>query len=424
MRVIKWNDENLGMDINDVVVVRHPIRDFNAGTEIVVEPSQVAIFYAEGTFIRTFTEGRYKLLEVAKTRYADLINNVTRGGENPYTTTIIFVNKVYMTDLGFGTNSPIQIVDPIERFNAEIKANGTFEAHIEDPEAREFMEKVVGTRPLWTKKDFENLLRARIVSGFTSSIREIIRTEKISVFELDQDLIGSKLTEKMEPLFARYGVKIDGFAFETIKAFDVDGGMNEAAKRRQERQTKIDDQRAFAEAERYEREQLAEARGRELDIEYGVKGKHAAMYEAETRREVLTAAGGNEGTAGAFMGAGMGLGMGVGMGGAFGAGLSNMAQGTFQQQPYGAPPMTPPPIQQVAFHVAINGQTYGPYDMNALSQMLVNGTLTRDTLVWKQGMPSWAQAGMVPELQQLFSVPPIPGNVPPVPPAPPVPPTL
>ena len=69
------------------------------------------------------------------------------------------------------------------------------------------------------------------------------------------------------------------------------------------------------------------------------------------------------------------------------------------------------------FYIAVNGQTMGPFDMGALSQKVADGTLTKDTLVFKQGMAGWAPASTVAELQILFSVPPIP-PVPPVPPAP------
>lgn len=72
--------------------------------------------------------------------------------------------------------------------------------------------------------------------------------------------------------------------------------------------------------------------------------------------------------------------------------------------------MTPPPIPNIAYYVVQNGQAVGPYNMNLLSQMVSSGVLTKDTLVWKQGMSDWVQAGLVQELQSLFGsvTPPIP----------------
>ena len=80
----------------------------------------------------------------------------------------------------------------------------------------------------------------------------------------------------------------------------------------------------------------------------------------------------------------------------------------------GQPGMMPPPIPVIAYHVAVNGQAAGPYDISVLQQMVVNGQFTADSLVWKAGMAAWAKAGTVAELSALFSMPPVP---PPVPPA-------
>ena len=48
--------------------------------------------------------------------------------------------------------------------------------------------------------------------------------------------------------------------------------------------------------------------------------------------------------------------------------------------------------------------------MPGLQSQVAQGKLTRTTLVWKQGMASWAAADSVPELQSLFAhlPPPLP----------------
>ena len=106
------------------------------------------------------------------------------------------------------------------------------------------------------------------------------------------------------------------------------------------------------------------------------------------------------------LGAGMVMGgnMAGQMGGAMNAGASGMA---------GAGGAAPPPLPTAAaFHVAINGQQAGPFDMSALQAHTTSGSLKRDTLVWKAGMAQWVQASTVPELAALFA------NVPPpMPPA-------
>lgn len=92
------------------------------------------------------------------------------------------------------------------------------------------------------------------------------------------------------------------------------------------------------------------------------------------------------------------------------------------------PDMTPsvPPVPvvepQVQMYLYIAGQQYGPYDYGMLKQFVTTGQLTKQTLVWQQGMVAWTAAGEVRELQTLFApvppampqMPPIPGGIPPI----------
>ena len=138
-------------------------------------------------------------------------------------------------------------------------------------------------------------------------------------------------------------------------------------------------------------------------------------YQQERQLDIMEGAANNEGGAGQMMGAGMGLGMGFGVGGAFGAAMGNIAGAAMGAQPAAQPPQSavpppPPPAMAVAYHVLINNVQQGPFDMNALQQMVAQGTLTRETYVWKAGMAQWDKAGNCAELQSLF------GSVPPPPP--------
>jgi hypothetical protein len=53
-----------------------------------------------------------------------------------------------------------------------------------------------------------------------------------------------------------------------------------------------------------------------------------------------------------------------------------------------------------------NNQRIGPVDDNALAALIQNGTLTRQTLVWKEGMADWQQAGASELTEKFSAVPP------------------
>jgi hypothetical protein len=75
------------------------------------------------------------------------------------------------------------------------------------------------------------------------------------------------------------------------------------------------------------------------------------------------------------------------------------------------PPVTPPPLPaQSSYFIAVNNAQAGPFDLATLQNRAREGSFTRQTLVWKQGMANWAPAETVPELQGLFAAvpPPLP----------------
>jgi len=63
------------------------------------------------------------------------------------------------------------------------------------------------------------------------------------------------------------------------------------------------------------------------------------------------------------------------------------------------------------YFVGINGNAAGPYDTTGLRLLISTGYLTRNSLVWKEGMIQWALASTVQELEPLF----LPAMPPPLP---------
>jgi membrane protease subunit (stomatin/prohibitin family) len=124
-------------------------------------------------------------------------------------------------------------------------------------------------------------------------------------------------------------------------------------------------------------------------------GNLQAYTQYETAGAIRDAAANPGGVAAS----GVGLGMGFAMAG-------QMAQAASH-----GPPAAPPPLPQaVQFFVAKGSAQTGPFDMATLQQQVMTGQLTRETLVWKQGMAGWTAAAQVGELSSLFAQlpPPVP----------------
>jgi uncharacterized protein DUF4339 len=57
---------------------------------------------------------------------------------------------------------------------------------------------------------------------------------------------------------------------------------------------------------------------------------------------------------------------------------------------------------------AANGQQQGPFPEAQFRDLIARGTVTRETLVWSEGMAGWLRAGEVPELMGGMAPPAIP----------------
>jgi hypothetical protein len=124
---------------------------------------------------------------------------------------------------------------------------------------------------------------------------------------------------------------------------------------------------------------------------------------------------GREGAGAGAIQAGLGAGLGMQIG-----------QAAAQAGPWGARPAVaaaapapaavhipppPPPVEHV-WHIAVDGQTSGPFSKAAMGRKAADGSLTRETYVWTPGQDGWQRAEDVAELAQLFTVlpPPPPGS--------------
>lgn len=143
------------------------------------------------------------------------------------------------------------------------------------------------------------------------------------------------------------------------------------------------------------------------------------VYQLEKQAEVgiagATALGqmGSNGATEISGGGGMnpvGLMAGMAIGGTIGQNMSGMMNNMMEGVKQSNSEVSPPPIITSMYQVVVDGLATGPYDIHTLSQMATNGTLTKTSLVWKQGMLNWVSADTVHELQSVFvsEVPPIP----------------
>lgn len=88
---------------------------------------------------------------------------------------------------------------------------------------------------------------------------------------------------------------------------------------------------------------------------------------------------------------------------------NNITQPTNNQQPNQQPNPQPNPQPTREWYFLNNNNRYGEFSMDQIEMLINRGIIERTTPVWKSGMPGWANAFTVGELQPLFNqTPPTP----------------
>lgn len=365
----------------DDLLWRYPYDNISTAARLVVQEGQEAVLMKEGAVYDVFGPGT-TTLSTGNIPLLQKLINLPYGGNSPFTATVVYVNKNTRRNLKYGTPHPFDVQDPLYGMAIPVRSFGMFGVRITDSTL--FLREMVGTQHLFSTEDVIEQFKGLIIRKLTSNVGKFIEQNKISVTRISAflDELSNFVKKGIQEEFESYGMQITNFDIESIN-FDksnpnvqkIQDAESEAAKRRMEGYT----------------------------------------YQQERQLDIMEGAANNEGSAGQMMGAGMGLGMGFGVGGAFGAAMGNIAGAAMGAQPAAQPPQSavpppPPPAMAVTYHVLVNNVQQGPFDMNTLQQMVAQGTLTRETYVWKAGMAQWDKAGNCAELQSLF------GSVPPPPP--------
>lgn len=344
------------------------------------------------------------------------------GGSSPFQAEIYFFNLQGNNQIKFGVPY-FDVADPrFIDFTVPVAVRGSLTFNLTD--VRQFIKL---NRLVDFSLDQFNDQISGMVKKFAKNFVTNCPTENgISVLQIERkivevsDLMQARLSPQLEDDFGVHLKRLDISAIEIDKESPDYAEFVHATKEQQKIQAEQIGRRAQIDTDIYEE-------GGHLNVQ----SQHLQAHAINKQAEVLSAAANNLGQMGAMnMGGGGGMnpvGMMMGMGVAAGmgqqmAGMMNGMNQTVQQpqQPQmqqQAPQVAPPPMPgAVTYMIAVNGQQYGPYNMQQMQQMASSSQLTTQSLVWCQGMAAWETAGSRPDLAQLFA--------PAAPPVPPVPPTL
>ena len=390
------------------------------GSSLRVKDGEVAVFvYSQydGT-VQEYIEGPCDLILNTENLpiLASLVGLAYDGG-TPFQAEVYFINLARIIQVKFGVPF-FDIYDPrFADFGVPVAVRGTVSFSITD--YREFIK--LHRLNNFQLEDFQQQIRDTVSRYVKDTVANAPAAHNIPVIQIEtktaqiNDVVEYDLVERLKENF---GVLVSGVDIGAIEIDKNSEGYRQLmAVTKNVAATKIEaETQDYVERLRIQREEGQYAVHKqtqtanigafqvEKQADIGIAGAQALGQMGANGAGDVNLGGNGDGFNMAAMMASMAVGGAVGQN-IVGA-MNNMMGGINQQT---TPSVVPPPIPTVAYHVAINGQAAGPFDMTSLTQMAENGQLTGNSLVWKNGMAHWEKAIAVDDLKGLFStMPPIP----------------
>lgn len=206
---------------NNTFIWKHPSEDFNSLTQLIVHESQEAIFFMNGQALDLFGAGRYTLETQNIPKLGKLLNRAT-GDQTPFHCEVYFINKTEQMSIKWGTDSKVQYIDPQYGFPLAIGASGEMSLRVED--SRKLLLKLVGTENHLGQQQLVSFFRAFLMTRVKSYIAQVIKTNAINIFEIDENLtaFSENIQKLLVPDFSDYGISLERFFVTNIVKPDGD----------------------------------------------------------------------------------------------------------------------------------------------------------------------------------------------------------
>ena len=390
------------------------------GSSLRVKDGEVAVFVykqKDGT-MQDFIVGPYdQIIKTANFPVLASIVGLAYEGGTPFQAEIYFINLAQIIQTKFAVPF-FDVYDPrFSDFGVPVAVRGTISFKISD--YRQFIK--LHRLNSFNLDDFQRQIRDAVTRYVKDVVANAPATNNIPLVQIESktaqinDVVEFDISERLKETF---GVDVSGVDIGAIEIDKSSDGYRQLmAVTKDITATKVQAETAdYVERLRIQREEGQYAMHKqtqtanigafqvEKQTEVGIAGAEALGHMGENGAGGVDLGNGGTGFNPAAMMAGMAVGGAVGQN--IAGIMNNSMAGANQVSPSGA---TPPPIPIVAYHIAVNGQATGPYDLNMLRQMATAGQLNADSLVWKNGMSEWAKAGTIDELKSIFVVmPPIP----------------
>lgn len=388
------------------------------GSSLRVKDGEVAVFVykqKDGT-MQDFIVGPFdQTIKTANFPVLASIIGLAYDGGTPFQAEVYFINLARIIQVKFGVPF-FDVYDPrFLDFGVPVAVRGTVSFGITD--YKEFIK--LHRLNNFSLDDFQRQIRDAVIRYVKDTVANAPATNNIPLVQIEtktaqiNDVVEYDISERLKENF---GVTVSGVDIGAIEIDKSSEGYRQLMAVTKDITTaKIKaETKDYTERLRIQREEGQYAMHKqtqsanigafqvEKQAEVGVAGANALGQMGANGAGSVDLGGSGAGFNPAAMMAGMAVGGAVGQNM---AGIMNNAMSGINQPVQIS--VTPPPVPISTFHIAVNGQATGPYDINTLRQMSSTGQFSAESLVWKPGMATWIKAGETDDLKELFT-PPVP----------------
>lgn len=391
------------------------------GSSLRVKDGEVAVFVykQQNGVLQDFIVGPFdKIIKTENLPVLASIVGLAYEGGTPFQAEVYFINLAQIIQTKFAVPF-FDVYDPrFADFGVPLAVRGTISFKIAD--YREFIK--LHRLNAFNLVDFQTQIRDAVSRYVKDTVANAPAAHDIPLIQIEtkvsqiNDVIELDIGDRLRETF---GVEVSGVDIGAIELDKSSDGYRQLmAVTKDVTSAKIQAETTdYVERLRIQREEGQYAQHKQT------QSSNIGVFQVEKQAEVGIAGAEALGQMGANGAGGVDLGgnagfnpaammAGMAVGGAVGQNIAGTMNGMMNgvNQPIQQQGATPPPVPTAMYNVAVNGQATGPYDINTLQQMAMSGQFTANCLVWKAGMPQWAKADTVEELQDVFAnvMPPIP----------------
>ncbi len=210
---------------NETIIWKHPMEDFNMGSQLIVHESQEAIFFKDGQALDLFGAGRHTL-ETQQLPLLEKIYKLPTNTEETFHSEVYFINLITQMGIKWGTDTKVRLFDPASGMHVELGASG--ECNIRVLNSRKLLLKLVGTNNSLTQEQLmggnKALFRPLIMTQVKSYLAQAIKEAGISVLEIDAHLLelSEALKVRINAYLEEYGFVLTDFFVNRIMTPDDD----------------------------------------------------------------------------------------------------------------------------------------------------------------------------------------------------------